>query len=138
MGARDLLADLAAAGVTVTVSGAGLAVQPASRLTADWRAALVAMKAEVLALLCPPVDDQTPDHLARLQCWGWPEAEARTAVDRLAQRDADDDRVSCIDCLHYRPGHCGNHQRAGLKAPGICRDWAGLLQRCGGYVERAS
>lgn len=138
MGARELLADLAEAGVTVTASGDRLAVRPASRLTDDWRAALVATKAELLTLLRPPDDNRTASRLARLRLWGWPDAEARAVADRLARRDASDERVACADCLHYRPGCCGNHRRAGLNAPSVSRDWAGLLQRCGGFAERMS
>lgn len=135
MGARELLADLAAAGFSVTASGDCLAVQPASRLTDDWRAALVATKAELLALLCPPDDDRTASRLARLQRLGWPEGEARAVADRLARQDADDNRVACADCLHYRPGRCNNHRFAGLNGTSMCREWAGLLQRCGGFLN---
>ena len=74
------------------------------------------------------------DRRARLMRWGWPEAEAEKLADRLVQRDRDiDDRVSCTDCQHYRPGRCGNHRRAGLHAPDVGRDLAALLQRCPGF-----
>ena len=74
------------------------------------------------------------DRRARLMRWGWPEAEAETLADRLVRRDHDiDDRVSCIDCLHYRPSRCGNHGRAGLNVADIGRDVAALLQRCPGF-----
>lgn len=71
----------------------------------------------------------------RLLRWGWPAAEADEMAGRLAQRDAHaDDRVVCAaDCMHYRPGRCGNHQRAGLQSPDLGRDLAGLLQRCPGF-----
>lgn len=49
MGARDLLAELADLGVTVTADGDKLVIRPASRLTDDLRAALRAHKAELLA-----------------------------------------------------------------------------------------
>ena len=78
------------------------------------------------------------DRRARLMGWGWPEAEAEKLADRLVQRDRDtDDRVSCTDCQHYRPGRCGNHRRAGLHAPDVGRDLASLLQRCPGWIARA-
>lgn len=72
---------------------------------------------------------------ARLLRWGWPADEAEALADRLICRDLarEDDRVSCTDCRHYRPGRCGNHQRAGLHSPALGRDLAGLLQRCPGF-----
>jgi hypothetical protein len=72
---------------------------------------------------------------ARLQRWGWPADEAEALADRLTRRDlaGDDDRVSCTDCTHYRPGRCRNHRRAGLYSAELGRDLAGLLQRCPGF-----
>ena len=72
---------------------------------------------------------------ARLLRWGWGEPNAEALADRLTRRDraADDDRVSCTDCRHYRPGRCGNHRRAGLNVADVGRDLAGLLQRCSGF-----
>ena len=72
---------------------------------------------------------------ARLQRWGWPADEAEALADRLTRRDltGDDDRVSCTDCRHYRPGRCRNHRRAGLYSAELGRDLAGLLQRCPGF-----
>ena len=73
------------------------------------------------------------DRRSRLLRWGWPEPEAEALADRLARRDREaDSRVNCVDCLHYRPGRCGNHRRAGLQAPEISRDMAATMQRCGG------
>lgn len=51
MGARDLLAELAGAGLSVRAEGERLVVRPASKLTDDMRAALVGAKPELLALL---------------------------------------------------------------------------------------
>lgn len=51
MNARDLLADLANTGVSVTAAGDALVVRPASRLTADMRCRLRAAKPDVLAIL---------------------------------------------------------------------------------------
>lgn len=79
--------------------------------------------------------DRASARLARLLRWSWPEAEARDAADRLARQDADDDRVTCADCLHYRPGHCNNHRLAGLNGTSMCREWAGQLQRCRGFLN---
>jgi len=72
---------------------------------------------------------------ARLQRWGWSADQAEALADRLTCRDVagDDDRVSCTDCRHYRPGRCGNHRRAGLHLAELGRDLAGLLQRCPGF-----
>ena len=66
--------------------------------------------------------------------WGWTEPEAEAGAERLVKRDREpDDRVSCVDCRHYRPHRCGNHRQAGLHAPDVSRDLAGLLQRCPGF-----
>ena len=74
------------------------------------------------------------DRRARLMRWGWSEAEAEKLAERLVRRDREgDDRVSCIDCRHYRAGRCGNHERAGLRAPDVGRDLAAMLQRCEGF-----
>ncbi len=73
---------------------------------------------------------------ARLIRWGWLEADAEKLSELLVQCDRDtDDRVSCIDCRHYRPGHCGNQRQAGLNAADIGRDLAATLQRCAGFAE---
>lgn len=73
---------------------------------------------------------------AQLIRWGWTEADAEKLSDLLVQCDRDaDDRVSCADCRHYRPGHCGNHRRAGLKTLDVGRDLAATLQRCPGFAE---
>ena len=149
MGARELLSDLAGAGLSVTADGDRLVIRPASKLTDTMRAALRDAKPELLTLLRGPQHgtgdldavawtdaDITRfiDRRARLMRWGWPESEAEKLADRLVQRDRDiDDRVSCTDCLHYRPGRCGNHRHAGLNMPDIGRDWAALLHRCPGY-----
>lgn len=71
----------------------------------------------------------------RLMRWGWAEPEAETVAERLVKRDReqDDDRVSCADCRHYRPGRCGNHRHAGLHSPDVGRPLVALLQRCPGF-----
>lgn len=51
MGARDLLADLADLGVSVTAHGDRLVIRPASLLSDDQRAELREAKAELLAIL---------------------------------------------------------------------------------------
>lgn len=51
MGAVELLRDLGAVGISVAVRGDKLMVRPASRLTDPYRAALRAIKVDVIALL---------------------------------------------------------------------------------------
>ena len=76
------------------------------------------------------------DRRARLQRWGWTEPEAAKLAERLGLRDrADDERVSCADCGHYRPGRCGNHRAAGLTVADVGRGLATLLQRCPGFAS---
>ncbi len=76
------------------------------------------------------------DRRARLLRWGWPEAEAEKLAARLVKRDRErDDRTSCTDCRHYRPGRCGNHRRADLHSSEVSRDLAAMLQRCPGFAE---
>jgi hypothetical protein len=151
MGARELLADLSETGLSVTADGNRLVVRPASKLTEPIRSALRDAKPELLALLKSTC--ATPDHLPavcwadadierfqsrrdRLMRWGWAEPEAEALAERLVKRDReqDDDRVSCADCRHCRPGRCCNHRRAGLHSPDIGRPLMALLQRCRGFA----
>ena len=49
----------------------------------------------------------------------------------VVSRDrAADDRVSCIDCEHHRPGRCSSYRRAGLSGPDVGHDLAELPQWC--------
>jgi hypothetical protein len=74
------------------------------------------------------------DRRARLLRWGWAELDAEMLAERLVKRDRErDDRVSCAECAHYRPGRCGNHQRAGLHGVDAGRDLVSMLQRCPGF-----
>jgi hypothetical protein len=74
------------------------------------------------------------DRRARMLRWGWAEPDAEKLAERLVKRDREhDDRVSCAECLHYRPGRCGSHRRAGLHSPGVGRGLAATLQRCPGF-----
>ena len=134
MGARDLLNDLAGAGVNLTADGGRLVIQPASKLTAELRSALRQAKPELLALLTGEAERSARTR-ARLLRWGWPVGKAEAMAERLARRDnASDDRVSCAgECAHYRPGRCGNHKTARLVSPELGCDFAGLLQRCPGF-----
>jgi len=154
MGARDLLADLAGAGLSVTAEGDRLVIRPASKLTAPMRAALRDAKSELLALLggfAPEALDVAAmawtdadiarflDRRARLIRWGWTEPEAEKLAERLVKRDREeDDRVSCADCRHYRAGSCGNHKAAGLGGQYVGRQWAEILQRCPGFGSQST
>ena len=51
MGVRELPADLAGAGLSVTAEGDRLVIRPASKLTDPMRAALRAAKPELLVLI---------------------------------------------------------------------------------------
>ena len=155
MRAAALLADLAGAGLTVTVDGDRLVVRPASKLTAPLRAALNVAKPELLTLLAGPAlglpalcaesralsgADATryADRHARLLRWGWPRADADAVAARLAARERDDDRrVNCTECRHFQPGRCGNFRRAGLTSSALGKDLAALLQRCPGFAPMA-
>ena len=157
MSARDLLRDLAAAGFQVEARADTLVIRPWSKLPTDMRAALRACKPDLLALLAgassrePEAFDLAVvawtdadivhflDRRARLLRWGWLEPEAEKLAERLVIRDRERDaRVSCTDCRHYRPGRCGNHRRAGLRAPDVGRDLAATLQRCPGFDPRTT
>lgn len=126
MGAQELLADLAGAGLTVMADGDRLVIRPASKLTDLIRAALREAKAEVLALLSTNEPAQKPgaldlaavawtdadieqflDRRARLIRWGWAEAAAEALADRLVSRDREaDDRRTCAECRHGRTRRC--------------------------------
>lgn len=74
------------------------------------------------------------DRRDRLLRWGYSEQDADDLAERLTLRDREqDDRVSCTDCRHYRPGRCGNQARAELHGPEVGRDLAAMLQRCPGF-----
>ena len=79
-------------------------------------------------------DPRTTARRKRLIRWGWSTADAEALAQRLARRDQEHDgRVSCIDCAHYRAGHCCNHRQAALHSPQVGRDLAEILQRCSGF-----
>ncbi len=110
MGARDLLADLAAAGMSICAEGDRLVIRPASKLTDDLRAALRAAKPELMALLSgggcaaaahPPASPirrfrLSPVDADRCHAGGWSDAEIAAFVGRHARllsigfTDADD------------------------------------------------
>ncbi len=51
---------------------------------------------------------------------------------------ADDERVRCSDCSHYRRAnsHCFAHVRAGLSSPDVGRTLATTPQRCPAFSSR--
>lgn len=51
---------------------------------------------------------------------------------------ADDPRVTCIDCSHYRPGRCGNYRAAALFTADVGAALAALPQRCPGFGARTA
>ncbi len=71
----------------------------------------------------------------RLVRWGWPADLAAVTAARIAARHADDDRRTCPECAHYRPGRCGRHRAAGLLYPDLGAELASLPQRCPGHLE---
>ncbi len=74
------------------------------------------------------------DRRARLMRWGWSEQQAEALAERLVRRDHEqDDRRLCLECRHYLPGQCDNHQRAALSVADVGRDFATMMQRCGGF-----
>lgn len=67
---------------------------------------------------------------------GFDAGDADDLAERLHLRDVEGDHRSlCIECLHYRPGRCGNHRAAGLQAADVGRDLASTMQHCGGFKE---
>lgn len=71
---------------------------------------------------------------ARLMRLGYGEQDADDLAERLHLRDLEaDDRVSCSECSHYRPGRCGNHRAADLRSADVAREFAALMQRCRGF-----
>ena len=155
MGARELLSDLAAEGMSVAADGDTLVIRPASKLTDTMRAALREAKPALLVLLsasatepherhyrlsaaeadrchAEPWDDATiARFVARvglLMRRGFDATDADGLAERLHLRDVQgDDRACCAECRHYRPGRCGNPMAAGLLSPDVGRDLAVML-----------
>lgn len=70
----------------------------------------------------------------RLLRWGWKEQDAEALAERLTHRDADDDRRTCVECKHFRPGPiCAAYRTAGVGRE-LGRDLATLLQRCPAFL----
>lgn len=150
MGARDLMAELAAAGVSVVAEGDRLVVSPASMLTEAQRTALLAAKPNLLELLragMRATHDACPAgwtgadmsaflaRRARLLWWRWAKPDASSMAARLVERDREgDDRISCAECRNYRPGQCLAYREAGLGGQSIGSDLVLRLQRCPAFV----
>lgn len=162
MGARDLLAELAGVGITIEANADMLVVRPASKLTDDLRAALRAVKPELLMLLAPatsrpyrltraeaeaahaePWDDAAcARFVARVALFlrrGLDATDADDLAERLHLRDVQgDDRRLCLECRHLsgRAGEwrCNNHRQAGV-ARELPATLTLKLQRCPGIPE---
>lgn len=68
---------------------------------------------------------------------GWDAAEA--VADRMVRRDREsDDRVVCLECVHYTRQWCANANAAELSpnksSTQIATDLITLLQRCPGFL----
>ena len=117
MGARELLADLAVKGVSVTADRARLVVQPASKLTGTMLVALREAKSDLLALLSPYRLTREQGDRCHAPCWDDAEIAALSArvrvlmrrgigaddaddlAERLTLRDREvDDQRICIEC----------------------------------------
>ncbi len=160
MGARELLHDLAGAGLSVTAEGDRLVIRPASKLTDDMRSALRQAKSELLALLTAPRpyrlgqadadrchsphwdDAEIATFVARVSLFvrrGLPPTDADDLAERLVLRDREGEPLrACVECSHYRSGHCANHLRAVLRSRDVGCDFARLLQRCAGFDPELS
>lgn len=164
MGAPDLIQWLRRDGLALALlPSGGLAVQPASKLTDEHRAAIRHHRdALVLALtddanLKEPEADDPDRHSwphttamntaeidvfnARVHLFtrrGLGEAEAEKSADGLVIRDrGGEDRRLCLECRHFRcvgPYRCGNVRAADVHAD-LPRDLVLTLQRCHGYLD---
>jgi len=118
-------ATLAAPDLQQSLSSDATSEKRALKLEALDLAAVAWTDADITAYL---------DRRARLMRWGRSEAEAEELAERLTKCAREhDERVSCVDCRHYRPGSCGNHRRAGLNLPQVGFDLASVPQRCPGF-----
>lgn len=158
MGATDVLRSIADAGLTVKVHGRKLVIRPGSLLTDDLRAAIKSAGPELLAMLTsepPRPFALSAEDRARAHDVPWADFEITLYVGRMTlfmrrglnATDANDlaeqrhfrdlvldDRVSCIECNHYKPGTtraCGNVQAAGVRECGPAT--ATMLQGCEGF-----
>lgn len=164
MGARELLSDLAEAGITVAADGDRLVVRPASKLNADARAALQAAKPQLLAFLranltqrpykLPPAeagrchaepwnDTACAVFVARITRFmrlGISAADADDLAERLHLRDVEgDDRRHCVECRHLAreaPSRweCREPSAAGFGS-GLSSELVTMSQRCPAFTS---
>ena len=161
MGAPDLLANLAAIGVTVTAQGGNLIVQPWSRVPADLRHALRMAKPALVGLLAPrrrpyrltraeskvahldPWDDAAiarfQARTGRLRRFGFGEHDAEDLAERLHLLDVQaEGRALCLSCRHLAGSvtgwRCGNH-RAAEVGRDLPRELVTQAQRCPGHLN---
>lgn len=164
MGAPDLIQWLRRDGFALSLlPSGGLAVQPASKLTDEHRAALRLHRDALVLALTDGVNLDESDAIdpdrhswphttamnsreidsfnARVQLFtrrGIGGIEAEGVADGLVIRDRDgDDRRLCLECQHLRGGgtsrSCNQWRAAGLGAAGIPADVVLMLQRCDGF-----
>lgn len=157
MGMPDLLDELHAAGLTLSLNGDKIIVTPRARLTASLRQAITANRPELMSALAPRRRSANPlmsmEQTDNCHHGAWGDAEIEQFIARrdrlleagLASDDADhlaerlvlrdretDDRVVCAaECRHHRAGICANHVAA--MAPRELGEFATMLQRCPAY-----
>lgn len=152
MGARDLLHDLASAGLSVSVDGDNLVIRPRELLTDELRVAVKANKSDLLAILTAPADsvgrasddqasvavEATDALLRRLRRVGLDaeSADQAAAWARARHGDADDRRL-CVECAHFaeRGKVCRHPELVAIQAPRDLGKLATTPQRCDGFRE---
>lgn len=136
MGARELLADLANAGLAVTVEDGQLSVRPGTLITEDQRQAIRAMKPVLLGYISGR-ESLRAALTARLVAWHWTAEDVGTALKATDSRTDDDSRRLCVECANYLAGFCARHTRACLSCAEISTDLAKLPQRCPAFNDWA-
>lgn len=160
MQARQLLADISAAGMVVSLTQDNkLKVTPARALTDELRNSIRLHKSELVGFLQrQAANDPTPD--ADRWCWphstamngseietftmrlmqftdkGMPKVDAEILADKLIIRDREvDDRRVCLECAHLHDRwRCNSWQRACVGRDGLSLELTQTLQRCPGYL----
>jgi hypothetical protein len=81
--------------------------------------------------------DLMDSRLERFARIGMDVDQAEKLAYRLKDRDRDpqDDRRICLECLHCQYGRCGNVRAAGLRQPELGTDYTLVLKRCCGFSE---
>jgi len=134
MGAREILADLALAGLAVTVEDGRLSVRPGTLITEDQRQAIRAMKPVLLDYISGR-DSRRAALSSRLLAWRWSAVDVGAALNAIDSRSDDDCRRLCAECAHYIAGSCTEHTQACLSCDEIGTDLAKLLQNCPAFKE---